>query len=61
MLAGNRLFTVPLVMANYEAGRQVLWGMIAAASAVSLIPIVVFIAVAQRQLLSGLAAGAVKE
>lgn len=61
VLAGDNLKTVPMVIAGYQGDKQVLWGSIAASSVVSLVPIVLIIAFAQKHLLTGLGMGAVRE
>lgn len=61
VLAGNTVITVPMVIATYQTDKQILWGSIAAASTISLIPILLLVLLAQRHLLSGLGMGAVRE
>jgi multiple sugar transport system permease protein len=61
VLAGNQLVTVPVTIAAFQTDKQILWGAIAASSVISLVPIGLLIAFAQRHLLSGLGLGAVRE
>jgi multiple sugar transport system permease protein len=61
VLAGNNLVTIPVTIAAFQTDKQILWGAIAASSVISLVPIVLLIAFAQRHLLSGLGLGAVRE
>jgi ABC-type glycerol-3-phosphate transport system permease component len=61
ILAGNRILTLPVVIATFETQRQILWGPIAAASVLAVLPVVVVVLFAQRQLLAGLGLGAVRE
>lgn len=61
VLAGNNVVTVPVSIAAFQTDKQILWGAIAASSVISLVPIVVIIALAQRHLLSGLGLGGVRE
>lgn len=61
VLAGDRIVTMPITIANFQTDKQILWGSIAASSVISLVPILVVILFAQRYVLSGLGLGAVKE
>ncbi|TXN29786.1 carbohydrate ABC transporter permease [Lacisediminihabitans profunda] len=61
VLAGNQVVTIPVTIAGFQTDKQVLWSSIAATSVISLIPILLLIAFAQRHLLSGLGMGAVRE
>lgn len=61
ILAGNRILTLPVVIATFETQRQILWGPIAAASILAVLPVIVVVLFAQRQLLAGLGLGAVRE
>jgi multiple sugar transport system permease protein len=61
VLAGNDLVTIPVTIAAFQTDKQILWGAIAASSVISLVPICLVIAFAQRHLLSGLGLGAVRE
>jgi len=61
VLAGNRLITMPMLIATFQTDKQILWTQIAASSVISLFPVALLIALAQRHLLAGLGAGAVRE
>ena len=61
LLAGDSLVTLPVTISTYETARQVLWGPIAAASVVAVLPVLVLVAFTQRYLLAGLGLGAVRE
>lgn len=61
VLAGDNLVTIPVTIANFQTDKQILWSSIAASSMISLIPILLLVAFAQRHLLSGLGLGAVRE
>lgn len=61
ILAGNKVLTLPVVIATFETQRQILWGPIAAASILAVVPVVAVVLLAQRQLLAGLGLGAVRE
>lgn len=61
VLAGNQVATVTVTIAGFQTDKQILWSSIAAASMISLVPILLLIAFAQRHLLSGLGMGAVRE
>ena len=54
------LQTVPVKLAGMIVGDQYVWGMIMAGAIVSSVPVIVLYFLAQRFLVSGLAAGAVK-
>ncbi len=60
MLKGNEQYTLMVGLFNFTQGRANEWGVICAASLVGALPIVIFFFITQRQLVSGLAAGAVK-
>ena len=61
LLAGDTLVTLPVTISTYETARQVLWGPIAAASVVAVLPVLILVAFTQRYLLAGLGLGAVRE
>lgn len=61
VLAGNRVLTIPMVIAMFQTDKKILWGSIAAASTISTIPIVLLVMFAQRHLLEGLGMGGVRE
>jgi multiple sugar transport system permease protein len=61
VLAGHRIITLPVSIARFETQRQILWGPISAASIIAILPVLVVVLIAQRQLLSGLGVGATRE
>ena len=61
VLAGNKILTIPLVIASFQTDKEILWGSIAAASVISLIPILTIIIFAQKHIVSGLGAGSIVE
>jgi ABC-type glycerol-3-phosphate transport system permease component len=61
ILAGNSVITLPVTIASFESQRQILWGPIAAASLIAVLPVLGLMVAAQRQLLAGLGLGAVHE
>ena len=61
VLAGNRIVTIPMTIATFQTDKQILWGSIAAASMISLVPILLVVSFAQKHLLSGLGMGSVRE
>jgi multiple sugar transport system permease protein len=61
VLAGNQVVTIPMLISTFQTDKQILWGSIAAASTISLVPIVLIVVLAQKHLLSGLGMGSVRE
>lgn len=61
VLAGDRLITMPMLISTFQTDKQILWTEIAASSVISLLPVGLLIVLAQRHLLAGLGAGAVRE
>jgi len=61
VLAGNKIVTIPITIATFQSDKQILWGSIAAASVISLLPIMLFFAFAQKYLLSGMGMGALRD
>ncbi|WRS31177.1 carbohydrate ABC transporter permease [Actinomycetaceae bacterium MB13-C1-2] len=61
VLAGDKLVTIPMFIANFQTDKAILWSQIAASSVISIIPVVILIIFAQKHLLAGLGFGAVKE
>jgi ABC-type glycerol-3-phosphate transport system permease component len=57
---GPERYTVPVAIALFRGQYQVPWGEILAAAMVASVPVAVIILVAQRRIVSGLTAGAVK-
>jgi multiple sugar transport system permease protein len=61
VLAGNKILTMPLVIASFQTDKAILWGSIAASSVISLVPILLILIGLQRQIISGLSSGSVIE
>lgn len=57
---GPDRYTVPVAIALFRGQYQVPWGEILAASTVATVPVALIVLVAQRRIVSGLTAGAVK-
>ena len=57
---GPDRYTVPVAIALFRGQYQVPWGQILAAAVVATVPVAVLVLVAQRRIVSGLTAGAVK-
>jgi ABC-type glycerol-3-phosphate transport system permease component len=57
---GPERYTVPVAIALFRGQYQVPWGEILAAAVVATVPVAVLVLVAQRRIVSGLTAGAVK-
>ena len=60
VLAGRDTRTLPVAVYNMLSFEQVSWGPLAAAALVVTFPVLVITIVAQRQIVAGLTAGAVK-
>ena len=60
ILTGRNSRTLPVTITTYMTNRAILWGRIAAAGSIVLIPVLIFAILAQRYLVRGLAGGAVK-
>jgi ABC-type glycerol-3-phosphate transport system permease component len=60
MLAGTGAKTLPVFIAGFISARNLDWGPMAAASTLAIVPIAILTVLAQRKLVSGLAAGAIK-
>jgi len=61
IMAGEGSKTLPVYISGFVSARTLDWGPLAAASCIAIVPIAVFTALIQRQLVSGLSSGAVKE
>jgi ABC-type glycerol-3-phosphate transport system permease component len=57
---GPERYTVPVAIALFRGQYQVAWGQILAAAVVATAPVAVLVLVAQRRIIAGLTAGAVK-
>lgn len=53
--------TLPIAIAALQGQRGTEWGLVFAASAIAVIPVIVVYVIAQRQFIAGVAAGAVKD
>lgn len=60
-LAGSNTQTVPLVAFKFLSFESIQWGPIAAAATLVSLPVIVLAMIVQRQIVAGLAGGAVKE
>lgn len=60
ILTGRSAKTVPVAMTGFITNRAILWGRIAAAGSVVLIPVLIFALSVQRYLVRGLSKGAIK-
>jgi multiple sugar transport system permease protein len=60
ILTGRESRTLPVTITSYMTNKAILWGRIAAAGSIVLIPVLVFAILTQRYLVRGLAGGAVK-
>ena len=56
----NQTQTLPIGLQTFMSSLQVRWGLITAGTVLAIVPTVVFFSIVQRQLVSGLTAGAVK-
>ena len=61
LLAGESSKTLPVYISGFISARNLDWGPMAAANALTIIPIALFTALIQRRLVGGLSSGAVKE
>jgi ABC-type glycerol-3-phosphate transport system permease component len=57
---GPERYTVPVAIALFRGQYQVPWGQILAAAVVASAPVAIFVLIAQRRIVAGLTAGAVK-
>jgi multiple sugar transport system permease protein len=60
ILTGRESRTLPVTITSYMTNKAILWGRIAAAGSIVLIPVLVFAMITQRYLVRGLSGGAVK-
>ena len=60
VLAGRETRTLPVAVYNMLSYDQIAWGPLAAAAIVVTLPVLLLTVVAQRQIVAGLTAGAVK-
>ena len=60
VLAGRETRTLPVAVYNMLSFEQLSWGPLASAALIVTLPVLVLTVVAQRQIVAGLTAGAVK-
>ena len=60
ILTGRDSRTLPVTITSYMTNKAILWGRIAAAGSIVLIPVLIFAMLTQRYLVRGLSGGAVK-
>jgi multiple sugar transport system permease protein len=60
ILTGRFSRTLPVSITSFMTNRAILWGRIAAAGSLVLVPVLIFALLAQRYLVRGLSRGAVK-
>lgn len=60
ILTGRESRTLPVMITSFMTNKAILWGRIAAAGSLVLIPVIIFALLTQRYLVRGLAGGAVK-
>jgi multiple sugar transport system permease protein len=61
LLTSIRVKTLPVAIATFVTDREVLWGQMTAAGVMSIVPVIIFSFIIQRELVRGLTLGAVKE
>ena len=61
ILSGTNAKTLPVAISAFVGSRTGDWGPLAAASSIAIVPIAILMVLIQRQLVGGLAAGAVKD
>lgn len=60
VLTGNNVNTIPVALQNMVGEYQIAWGLLTAGGVVSAIPVIILFFFVQKQLISGMTAGAVK-
>jgi multiple sugar transport system permease protein len=60
ILTGNRVLTIPVALQNLIGEYNIAWGLLTAGGVISVIPVIVLFFFIQKQLISGMTAGAVK-
>lgn len=60
ILTGREARTLPVTITSYMTHRAILWGRVAAAGSIVLVPVLIFSLLAHRYLVRGLSGGAVK-
>jgi len=60
ILTGRNSRTLPVMITSFMTNKAILWGRIAAAGSLVLLPVLIFALISQRYLIRGLAFGSVK-
>jgi multiple sugar transport system permease protein len=60
ILTGNKVLTIPVALQNLIGEYNIAWGLLTAGGVISVIPVIVLFFFIQKQLVSGMTAGAVK-
>jgi multiple sugar transport system permease protein len=60
ILTGNKVLTIPVALQNLIGEYNIAWGLLTAGGVISVIPVIVLFFFIQKQLISGMTAGAVK-
>ena len=60
ILTGRDSRTLPVTITSFMTNKAILWGRIAAAGSLVLVPVLIFALLAQRWLVRGLSRGAIK-
>lgn len=61
ILTGKKIMTIPIFLSGFLFDRSIPWGPMSAASVMAMIPIMLIVFLLQKQIISGLIAGAIKE
>lgn len=60
ILTGNAAKTAPVAIYSFITFREIVWGSLAAAGTITVLPVLIFVLFVQKNLVKGLTAGAVK-
>ena len=61
ILTSINVRTLPVAIATFVTDREILWGQMSAAGVLSIVPVIIFTMIIQKQLIRGLTLGAIKE